>query len=73
MIDIISHLKRDNYDYLPLCKCDGVTNDGPIIQARMNAGLDPFKAESESCNNGFVINKALKLPPNFNLDCSKIG
>ncbi len=42
-MNIIGYLKAIGYDYLPLCYCDGVTDDSRIIQARLDAGLDPFK------------------------------
>ena len=41
-IDIISHLKRDDYNYMANPVGDGVTDDAPIIQRRINAGLPAF-------------------------------
>lgn len=63
MIDIIKHLNRDGYDYLNEPVGDGVTDDGPIIQARayaskFNSGISVFP---NNCGKYFVTS-AISIP-----------
>jgi hypothetical protein len=62
-MNIINHLKAINYDYLPLCHANGVQDDSKIIQMRLDAGLDPFKAEDQKSR--FKLEKTINVPSNF--------
>ena len=70
-MNLTKHLKAIGYDYLPLCHCDGVTDDSRIIQMRMNAGLDPFKTKNidKKC---FSLKNSIHVPSNFTIGGSKI-
>ena len=70
-MNLTKHLKAIGYDYLPLCHCDGVTDDSRIIQMRMNAGLDPFKTNNPT-HKSFAINKTINVPSGLIIDGRKI-
>lgn len=55
---LISQLKHSKYDHLPKPAGDGVTDDTMIIQARINAGLDPFCGAS---GDNYLISETLIL------------
>ena len=76
-MNLTNHLKAIGYDYLPLCHCDGVTDDSRIIQMRMNAGLDPFKTnnpndKSFAISKSFTISKAINVPSGLVIDGKEI-
>ena len=63
---IINYLKAINYDYLPLCHADGVQDDSKIIQMRLDAGLDPFKAKG--MKGEYLIKNTINVPSGWILD-----
>jgi hypothetical protein len=66
-MNLTNHLKAIGYDYLPLCHCDGETDDSRIIQMRINAGFYLFKAETPN-HKAFAINKTINVPSALVID-----